>query len=160
MNKKDRVDTSALFAGMIGRNGDEQSSGDVTTGEITDGKKLGTDGEIEKKVVAQPTPAPAIKKDAETVEDEEDAEAPKIGRKPNKEKRIQVSIYLTPAQAKELRLQDAEKEKEADKSAIARTGIDIALALSSEEYKRMKAVAVRDGKTPGEVIKAALAMYF
>ena len=83
----------------------------------------------------------------------------KLGRKANKEKNIQVSIYLTPAQDKELRIQSALKEKELDKSAIARMGIDIALALSNEEYATLKAVAQQQGRTAGEIVSEALANY-
>lgn len=83
----------------------------------------------------------------------------KSGRKANKEKNIQVSIYLTPDQAKTLRLQDAEKVKETDRSAIARTGIDIVLTLSNEEYLAMKTSAERRGVTPGQIVKEALSKY-
>lgn len=128
MAGKNRVDTSALFAGMIGK---------------------------EEPAPAQESSAVPAEKKAESLK-----EVPtKIGRKANKEKNIQVSIYLTPEQAKELRLQDAEKEKETDKSAIARTGIDIVLALSNKEYSAMKAKAAEQGVTPGIVVKEALKRY-
>ena len=83
----------------------------------------------------------------------------RVGRKPDKEKKIQVSIYLTPEQAKTLRIQNAEKVKEADKSAIARVGIDIVLAMSDEEYLYMKEEAKKQGKEPGDILKEALALY-
>lgn len=92
-------------------------------------------------------------------EPEEPINQVRPGRKANKEKNIQVSIYLTPAQAKELRLQDALKEKEADKSAIARMGIEIALALSNEEYVALKVVAQQQEKTVGEIVSETLANY-
>ena len=81
------------------------------------------------------------------------------GRKPNKEKNIQVSIYLRPDQAKELRVQDALKEKETDKSAIARMGIDIVLQMSSEVYVEMKAKAAAEGIQPAELVADALQFY-
>lgn len=81
------------------------------------------------------------------------------GRKPQKEKNVQVSIYLKPDQAKELRLQDAMKEKESDKSAIARTGIDIVLKMSSDTYSKMKVVAADKDITPGELVEDALKAY-
>lgn len=92
-------------------------------------------------------------------EGEEPLNIKKAGRRANKEKNIQVSIYLTPAQAKELRIQNALKEKESDKSAIARTGIDIALALSNDEYTTLKTVAQQQGKTVGKIVSEALAIY-
>lgn len=97
---------------------------------------------------------------AQPVEPEKKEAAPvKAGRKANKEKNIQVSIYLTPDQAKELRVQDALKEKETDKSAIARTGIEIALSLNKETYAAMKAAADKAGKTPGQIVQEALEQY-
>ena len=81
------------------------------------------------------------------------------GRKPQKEKNVQVSIYLRPDQARELRLQDALKEKESDMSAIARTGLDIVLKMSSAVYGEMKARADADGLTPGELVEQALKAY-
>lgn len=129
MTGKNRVDTSALFEGMIGKK-EEQSKNE----------KVSVPVEQKNLNLIKETPA-------------------KSGRKANKEKNIQVSIYLTPNQAKELRLQDAEKEKETDKSAIARTGIDIVLALSNEEYAAMKRKAAVQGVTPGQIVKEALAKF-
>lgn len=82
------------------------------------------------------------------------------GRKPLKEKNIQVSIYLHPEQAKELRLQDALKEKEKDKSAIARTGIDIALQMSSKCYRELKKQAQAQNIQQGKLVEEALNYYF
>lgn len=83
----------------------------------------------------------------------------KSGRKAKKEKNIQVSIYLTQDQARTLRLQDAEKVKESDKSAIARTGLDIVLSLSNEQYIAMKHAAETKGVSVGEIVKEALEKY-
>lgn len=120
--KKSKVDTSALFRGIVGH--DESEAPEVNSGEA--------------EAAAKPA---------------------KVGRKPNKEKNIQVSIYLTPDQAKELRVQDALKEKETDKSAIARTGIEIALSLNKETYAAMKVAADKVGKTPGQIVQKALEQY-
>ena len=96
------------------------------------------------------------------VEDQKKVEAAEPvtrGRKPKKEKNVQVSIYLQPDQAKELRVQDAMKEKENDKSAIARMGIDIVLQMSSEVYGQMKAKAAAEGILPGKLVEDALKAY-
>ena len=92
---------------------------------------------------------------------EENAESEKVtrGRKPNAVKNIQISVYLRPDQAKELRIQDAMREKENDKSALARMGIDIALQMSSDVYREMKTRANAAGIRPGELIEAALRSY-
>lgn len=129
--KKSKVDTSALFRGIVGR--DERETPEINFSEEATVKLP-----IEEEVKAVPM---------------------KVGRKANKEKKIQVSIYLTPAQAKELRIQDALKEKEADKSAIARTGIEIALALKKEIYAALKFAADKAGKTPGQIVQEALEQY-
>ena len=137
--KKSKVDTSALFRGLVGRGETEQTK---------------VENEPNEPLVCE-----AKDPDKVSFPTEPERESVKVGRKANKEKNIQVSIYLTPNQAKELRVQDALKEKETDKSAIARMGIDIALALSKETYAAMKAEAGRQGKTPGEVVQEALERY-
>lgn len=81
------------------------------------------------------------------------------GRKPNEEKLSQVSIYLTEKEQKELRVQGALKEKEKDQSAIARMGIDIVLALSSEEYNALKNESVSKNMEVADIIKKALEKY-
>lgn len=130
--KKSKVDTSALFRGIVGH--DESEAPEVNSGEAEAAAKLPVAGEVKAAPV-------------------------KVGRKANKEKNIQVSIYLTPDQAKELRVQDALKEKETDKSAIARTGIEIALSLNKETYAAMKVAADKVGKTPGQIVQKALEQY-
>lgn len=69
----------------------------------------------------------------------------------------QVSIYLSPEMDKELSVQGAMKEKEADKSAIARTGIEIALALSVQTYLELKGKAEAAGKSIGDIVQEVLA---
>ena len=127
--KKDRIDTAALFQNMVPQKTEEE--------QVTAPVEV----EPERKVESS-EPAPVAK-----------------GRKPKKEKNVQVSIYLQPDQAKELRVQDAMKEKENDKSAIARMGIDIVLQMSSEVYSEMKAKAAAEGILPGELVEAALKAY-
>ena len=81
------------------------------------------------------------------------------GRKPDNKKKIQVSIYMTEEQAKNLRLQSAEKVKENDKSAIARMGIDIALGLSNDDYLYIKSEAKKQNKQVIDIINDALKLY-
>ena len=83
-------------------------------------------------------------------------EKPELG----KEKNIQVSIYLRPGQAKELRIQNALREKETDKSALARTGIDIALQMSSQCYNKLKQQSIAQNILPGKLIEEALEEYW
>lgn len=79
-----------------------------------------------------------------------------MATKQEKGKKIQVSIYLTPEQDRELSVQGALKEKEADKSAIARAGIEMVLALGAEEYQKLKSTAEEQGKGIGEIVKEAV----
>lgn len=51
------------------------------------------------------------------------------------------------------------KEKETDKSAIARTGLDIVLSLSNEQYLAMKNAAELKGVSVGEIVRNALEKY-
>lgn len=81
------------------------------------------------------------------------------GRKVEPEKKIQVSIYLTESQARNLRLQSAEKVKENDKSAIARMGIDIALDLTDDDYLYIKNEAKKQNIKPSDIINKALELY-
>lgn len=75
------------------------------------------------------------------------------------EKKHQVSIYLTKKLDRELSIQGAIKEKEQDKSAIARAGLDIILSLSNEEYAKIKFIAKDKGVTPGQIVKEMVAKY-
>ena len=81
------------------------------------------------------------------------------GRKPLKKKNTQISAYITEDQEKELRIQDAMREKENDKSAIVRAGLDIVLGMSSETYSAMKAEAAAKGKKLGELVEEAVKAY-
>lgn len=81
------------------------------------------------------------------------------GRKAEPEKKIQVSIYLTESQARNLRLQSAEKVKENDKSAIARMGIDIALDLTDDDYLYIKNESKKQNIKPSDIINKALELY-
>jgi len=84
------------------------------------------------------------------------AQNSKVGRKAGEVKK-QVSIYLSPDMDKELSVQGAMKEKETDKSAIARTGIEIALALSVQTYLELKGKAEAAGKSIGDIVQEVLA---
>lgn len=86
----------------------------------------------------------------------------KVGRKAKseQEKTIQMSVYPTKQQAKQLKMQAAEGEKEIDKSALARTGFDIVLTLSNEEYNEMKQCALEKRISVGKVVQQALQIYF
>ena len=81
------------------------------------------------------------------------------GRKPLKKKNTQISAYITEDQEKDLRIQDAMREKENDKSAIVRAGLDIVLGMSSETYSAMKAEAAAKGKQLGELVEEAVKAY-
>lgn len=80
-----------------------------------------------------------------------------VGRKTDTERKIQVSIYLTTEQNRKLSIQGAMKEKEADKSAIARVGIDIALGLSVETYLALKDKAEKTNRDICEIVEEILA---
>lgn len=136
MATKNRVDTGALFAGMIGKN---------EHGESEQGSTPAVSPRSEKE---NKTPDPAIV-----------AAPAKTGRKPE-ERRMQVSIYLTDDQVTGLQQQSGYKQKERDKSALARTGIDIVLALSNEEYATLKGAAESKGQPVGEIVRAALDAYY
>lgn len=135
MAKNSRLDTGSVFQQLLGKQDGSEAQ------------------EVVKQTAATEVPA-------QPIESEREEAAPvKAGRKANKEKNIQVSIYLTPDQAKTLRLQDAEKVKETDKSAIARTGLDIVLSLSNKQYLTMKNAAELKGLSVGEIVKEALKKY-
>lgn len=91
--------------------------------------------------------------------DNKNTEKSTRGRKAEPEKKIQVSIYLTENQARNLRLQSAEKIKENDKSAIARMGIDIALDLNDDDYLYIKNEAKKQNIKPSDIINKALELY-
>ena len=118
--KKNRIDTDALFSTMIGKQEMEQQ----------DKPKTSTAMDILK---------PGRKR-----------------RQANK----QVSIYLPPDLDRELSVQGAMKDKDTDKSAIARTGIEIALALSPETYLKLKDKASTTGKGVGEIVREVLEKSF
>lgn len=126
--KKNRVNTDELFTGLIGRKEEVQESAATKT--------------------AAPATAPAL-----VVAPVQNS---KVGRKAGEVKK-QVSIYLSPEMDKELSVQGAMKEKEADKSAIARTGIEIALALSVQTYLELKGKAEATGKSIGDIVQEVLA---
>ena len=93
-----------------------------------------------------------------TIDNKKTEKSPR-GRKAEPEKKIQVSIYLTESQARNLRLQSAEKIKENDKSAIARMGIDIALDLNNDDYLYIKNEAKNKNIKPSDIINKALELY-
>lgn len=126
--KKNRVNTDELFTGLIGRKEEVQESAATKT--------------------AAPATAPAL-----VVAPVQNS---KVGRKAGEVKK-QVSIYLSPDMDKELSVQGAMKEKETDKSAIARTGIEIALALSVQTYLELKGKAEAAGKSIGDIVQEVLA---
>jgi hypothetical protein len=128
--KKNRVNTDELFTGLIGRKEEVQESAATKT--------------------AAPAPATAPALVVAPVQNS------KVGRKAGEVKK-QVSIYLSPEMDKELSVQGAMKEKEADKSAIARTGIEIALALSVQTYLELKGKAEAAGKSIGDIVQEVLA---
>lgn len=76
-----------------------------------------------------------------------------------KEKNIQISIYVPPSLDKELSVQGALKEKESDKSAIARNGMEIVLGLSKDIYIRLKEEEKNKGISKSKIIEDALKKY-
>ena len=130
---KKRVDTAGLFKNIIGVEEPESQASD--NGVRTEQGSNGDGSE------------PAI------IEKREPA---KTGRKTDKEKKQQVSVYLTEEQIVMLDDQTGIKKKDRDKSALARIGIDIVLSLSNEEYDSIKAAAEMQGKSFADVfIEAA-----
>lgn len=76
-----------------------------------------------------------------------------VMNKQEPEAKERVTVYLTKAQMKELRLQDAAKVKEADRSALIRAGLDIVLSISDETYVSLKQKAEVEGVSLGEIVK-------
>lgn len=74
-------------------------------------------------------------------------------KKQEPEAKERVTVYLTKAQMKELRLQDAAKVKEADRSALIRAGLDIVLSIYDETYLRLKQQAEAEDVSLGEIVK-------
>jgi len=74
-------------------------------------------------------------------------------KKQEPEAKERVTVYLTKAQMKELRLQDAAKVKEADRSALIRAGLDIVLSICDETYLRLKKQAEVEDVSLGEIVK-------
>lgn len=74
-------------------------------------------------------------------------------KKQEPEAKERVTVYLTKAQMKELRLQDAAKVKEADRSALIRAGLDIVLSICDETYLRLKQQAEAEDVSLGEIVK-------
>lgn len=72
------------------------------------------------------------------------------------EAKKQVSLYLPISLDRELGIQGALKEKELDKSSIARSGIEIVLALPPQLYLLLKDRAASLGKSLGELVKDIL----
>ena len=142
MAKKERIDTELLFKNMIPKSSESEENLKEAIAESSENENNENSIKNPEGNIINPV-SPTIK-----------------GRKPLKEKNIQVSVYLKPEQAKELRVQDAMKEKENDKSAIARTGLDIVLKMSAETYKNMKVHAEIQNITPGELVEIALKEYF
>lgn len=126
--KKNRVNTNALFTSIIGQPEEAEQK------------------EVKPEVVT-PAAAPATITAA--------AQNSKAGRKAGEVKK-QVSIYLPPDLDRELSVQGAMKEKETDKSAIARIGIEIALALSPQTYLELKEKSDATGKGIGDIVQEVL----
>ncbi|MDR2043138.1 MAG: hypothetical protein LBQ15_01995 [Clostridium sp.] len=118
--KRNRVDTGALFAGLVGQA-----------------------ERIPEPRQAAAAPAPEASRRAQAGE----------GRK-------QVSLYLPGRMDRELGIQAAAGEKEGDRSALARAGIGIALAISPENYARLRAEAEASGKDAGQIVQEALSVRF
>lgn len=83
----------------------------------------------------------------------------KVGRRSDDEPKTQVSVYLTDSLIRQLRMAAAEQVKEKDKSAIVRTGLEIVLSLSDENYIRLKEEARQKETTVGAIIDQAVTEY-
>lgn len=97
-------------------------------------------------------------KQAETFVDVVADRRPRMGRPPE-EPRRQVSVYLPDRQIRQLRIAAAEAEKERDQTSLVRSGLEIVLSLSVENYRRLKAAAEQQNTTIGEIAERAISAY-
>jgi len=74
-------------------------------------------------------------------------------------KKENVTIYLTPEEHINLNEQTGIGKKERFNVALARAGLDIVLALETEQYFTLKNIASQQNKTLGEIIKQAVEQY-
>ena len=86
------------------------------------------------------------------------AERKKPGR-PAEEPRRQVSIYLSERQIRALRMAAAEQDKERDQTSLVRSGLDIILSLSADNYHNLKLAAEQQNTTIGQIVDQLLSDY-
>lgn len=122
-NMANRVDTENMFKNMISPYNSSDSASQETVMDKLELKA--SDAFIEKTAMKKQEP----------------------------EAKERVTVYLTKAQMKELRLQDAAKVKEADRSALIRAGLDIVLSICDETYLRLKQQAEAEDVSLGEIVK-------
>lgn len=133
MAKKKRVDTDLLFETMTGRVASNQEVENPESNSQPHEKPAAkaTESQPEKRPAAQ-----EVKKD--------------------NVKKIQISVYITKDQDRELSIQSALKEKGTDKSDIVRNALDIIFGISTEDYLAAKMIAESKGVEIGQVMGNAL----
>ena len=107
---------------------------------------------------AQKETARTEDKKSETFVDVVATQRPRMGRPPE-EPRRQTTVYLPERQIRQLRIAAAEQDKERDQTSLVRSGLEIILALSADNYHRLKAAAQQQNTTIGEIVDQALNEY-
>lgn len=148
VKKKPRLDTDTLFTDLLGSSQEAEASY-----QSVDAEREGETSAPQQQARMSAPVAPPITA-------QEKSRPKKAGRPSVAEERVQVSLYLTKAQNRELNVQGALKEKESDKSAIARTGIAIALSLTEESYNILKASAQAAETSMGEFAAEIIKQHF
>lgn len=151
--KKGDVDVAGLFSGMIPIKDREKEKEKeiVKIEESFDKEKSNTEKNIMKSIKEKEKKVEDLIEVIDDVTKKREESGTRPGRKADLIKNTQVSIFLTPEMHKELRIQDALREKEANRSAIARVGIDMVLSLSTDNYIFLKQIAQENNITEGEM---------
>lgn len=137
-NMANRVDTENMFKNMISPYNSSDSASQETVMDKLEPKA--SEAIIEKTAMKKQASSDSASR--KTAMDKQEPEA-----------KERVTVYLTKAQMKELRLQDAAKVKEADRSALIRAGLDIVLSICDETYLRLKQQAEAEDVSLGEIVK-------
>lgn len=141
--KKEDVDVASLFSGMIPLK-DREKKKEIATIEESFAEEISDEEQVVTKQIKE-------KRKKEDIAKKGEEPIARPGRKADLVKNTQVSIFLTPEMHKELRIQDALREKETNRSAIARVGIDMVLSLSKDNYIFLKTLAQEKNITQGEM---------
>lgn len=146
-----RINTKAMFQNIIGHEENNQVKPSVESNI-----NIESTSNLESKASVGSCFNLESKPNVEAVSNVEPKQIKKV-KKP--EKNIQISIYVPPKMDKELSIQGASKDKEADKSAIARNGIEIVLGLSNDIYSKLKEEELTKGISKSKIIENALKQY-